>query len=76
MTAPAPGQARAREERPGVPASTCQYCLADGRYTPIASTDTPAEGRCPVCGAAYTGPRRTDEYRALMEAGLVNTAGD
>lgn len=47
---------------------TCQYCLADARYTPLA---TDKNGRCPVCGSAYTGPRRDKEYRVLLEAGLV-----
>lgn len=30
--------------------------------------------RCPVCGAAYGGPRRSKEYQALVEAGLVTNA--
>jgi hypothetical protein len=52
------------------PPATCQYCLADCRYTTIAF-DKPENERCPVCGCAYTGPRRTAEYRVLLEAGLV-----
>lgn len=41
----------------------CQYCLADPRYTPIAELGIT---RCPVCGAAYSGPRRDTEYRAIV----------
>lgn len=51
------------------PAPTCQYCLADPRYTPLATAG--AGRRCPVCGSAYTGPRRDREYNVLVEAGLV-----
>lgn len=47
---------------------TCQHCLADPRYTPLGCD--PAK-RCPVCGAAYTGPRRDEEYAALRDAGLI-----
>lgn len=49
---------------------TCQYCLADPRYTPPASSEAVA-GRCPVCGARYSGPRRDAEYAVLVAAGLV-----
>lgn len=47
---------------------TCQYCLADPRYTAIAEDKTK---RCPVCGAYYTGPRRGKEYAVLRDAGLL-----
>ena len=47
---------------------TCQYCLADPRFTPLAESKT---RRCPVCGSSYTGPRRSKEYVALVEANLV-----
>lgn len=50
------------------PKPTCQYCLADTRYTPLAFN---RNQRCPVCGAAYTGPRRDVEYGVLRDAGLV-----
>jgi hypothetical protein len=50
------------------PGPVCQYCLADARYTPVGE---PSRPRCPVCGAAYSGPRRAAEYRQLVEAGLV-----
>jgi hypothetical protein len=50
-----------------VPA-TCQHCLADARYTPLGPVESE---RCPVCGAAYSGPRRSKEYRVLVEAGLT-----
>jgi tRNA(Ile2) C34 agmatinyltransferase TiaS len=53
----------AREARP-----ICQYCLADGRYTKIADNK---DRRCPVCGADYTGPRRSREYAVIREAGLL-----
>ena len=46
----------------------CQFCLADSRFTPIAADKSK---RCPVCGAHYTGPRRSAQYRALVEAELV-----
>lgn len=49
---------------------TCQHCLADPRYTPVAPKGI---ARCPVCGAAYAGPRRDIEYRTLVAAGLVVT---
>jgi len=52
---------------------TCQHCLADPRYT---ETATNPEHRCPVCGSAYTGPRRGLEYAALVAAGLVHNGGD
>lgn len=48
--------------------ATCQYCLADGRYTPLGPDP---DKRCPVCGSAYTGPRRDAEFAVLVEAGLV-----
>jgi hypothetical protein len=48
--------------------ATCQYCLADSRHTPLGPDPSK---RCPVCGAAYTGPRRDEEYQVLLEAGLV-----
>lgn len=51
---------------------TCQYCLADPRFTGLGPDKS---RRCPVCGAPYSGPRRSAEYRALVEAGLV-TADD
>jgi hypothetical protein len=51
---------------------TCQHCLADPRFTPLG---VDKDKRCPVCGAAYSGPRRSEEYRALLDAGLV-TADD
>lgn len=51
---------------------TCQHCLADPRFTPLGPDK---DQRCPVCGAAYTGPRRSREYVTLLEAGLV-TKGD
>lgn len=47
---------------------TCQHCLADPRYTPLGPDK---DKRCPVCGSAYSGPRRDAEYVALVEAGLV-----
>ena len=47
---------------------TCQYCLADPRFTPLGSDK---DKRCPVCGAAYCGPRRDEEFRVLVESGLV-----
>ena len=50
---------------------TCQYCLADPRHTPLPPPMLTGVGRCPVCGSAYTGPRRSEEYRVLVEAGLV-----
>jgi hypothetical protein len=50
------------------PAPTCQYCLADPRFTPLGPDK---DNRCPVCGAAYGGPRRQEQFRALVEAGLV-----
>lgn len=50
------------------PKPTCQYCLADTRYTPLAFN---RNQRCPVCGAAYTGPRRDEEFQVLLEAGMV-----
>jgi len=49
-------------------APTCQFCLADPRYTRIAPE---SHSRCPVCGSDYSGPQRVAEYRALVEAGLV-----
>lgn len=52
---------------PELPA-TCQYCLADPRYTGLGPDK---ENRCPVCGSAYSGPRRSTEYNTLVEAGLV-----
>jgi rubrerythrin len=48
---------------------TCQYCLADPRYTTITKNK---ERRCPVCGSDYTGPRRDKEYAALRDAELIN----
>jgi hypothetical protein len=51
------------------PPPTCQHCLADPRYTPVAPRDY--GGKCPVCGSAYSGPRRSKEYVTLLEAGLV-----
>jgi hypothetical protein len=42
----------------------CQYCLADPRYTPIAGRGIT---RCPVCGAAYSGPRRDRAYQAIIK---------
>ena len=48
--------------------ATCQYCLADTNHTRVA-WEQPATKRCPVCGAAYTGPRRDAEYRLLVEHG-------
>lgn len=51
---------------------TCQYCLADPRHTPLGADKSK---RCPVCGAAYSGPRRSAEYRALVDAGLVTRDG-
>jgi rubrerythrin len=53
--------------------ATCQHCLADARYTGLGSNP---EARCPVCGSAYTGPRRSLEYAALVAAGLVAIDGD
>lgn len=47
---------------------TCQHCLSDPRYTPVAPK---GHARCPVCGAAYAGPRRDVEYGTLVAAGLV-----
>lgn len=47
---------------------SCQYCLADTRYTVIAKD---RKRRCPVCGSDYTGPRRSKEFAALRQAGLV-----
>lgn len=52
------------------PTPICQYCLADPRHTPLA-THLPADQRCPLCGVAYTGPRRSAQFRALTDAGLV-----
>lgn len=52
------------------PGPVCQYCLADARYTPVA-TDHSLNKRCPVCGSAYNGPRRDALYRVLVESGLV-----
>lgn len=49
--------------------SACQYCLADARYTKIAKDEN---RRCPVCGSDYTGPRRSKEYAAIRDAGLLN----
>jgi hypothetical protein len=48
----------------------CQFCLADTRHTPHAA-HVPVDKRCPVCGAAYTGPRRDAQFRALLHADLV-----
>jgi hypothetical protein len=56
-----------RTEKEYQPA-TCQFCLADANWTPLGP---PADFRCPVCGAAYAGPRRDREYQALVEAGLT-----
>jgi hypothetical protein len=56
------------DEEPPIPQPICQYCLANPRKTTV--TDDP-ERRCPVCGADYTGPRRSAEFRALIDAGLV-----
>lgn len=53
--------------------ATCQYCLADPRHTPLGAD---AKHRCPVCGAAYSGPRRSLEFAALVAAGLVANGGD
>ena len=50
------------------PGPVCQYCLADARYTPISESKG---NRCPVCGAAYSGPRRDALHRVLVESGLV-----
>lgn len=47
----------------------CQYCLADSRYTAITEHK---DKRCPVCGAYYTGPRRSEEYQVLLNAGYVS----
>jgi hypothetical protein len=47
---------------------TCQHCLADPRHTPLGDARKP---RCPVCGSAYSGPRRDAEYQVLLDAGLV-----
>jgi hypothetical protein len=44
--------------------------LADTRHTPHAA-HVPVDKRCPVCGAAYTGPRRDAQFRALLHADLV-----
>jgi hypothetical protein len=52
---------------------TCQHCLADPRYTPPAPSGAT---RCPLCGSAYYGPRRSLEYAALVAAGLVYNGGD
>jgi hypothetical protein len=49
--------------------ATCQHCLADSNHTPLA---VPPSIRCPVCGAAYSGPRRSREYQALVEAHLTS----
>lgn len=55
--------------------ATCQYCLADPRYTETVNV-LATNKRCPVCGSAYTGPRRSLEYAALVAAGLVANGGD
>lgn len=52
-----------------MPPPTCQHCLSDPRYT---GTGMISEQRCPVCGAPYSGPRRSLEYITLLEAGLVS----
>ncbi len=46
----------------------CQYCLADSNYTAITEEK---ENRCPVCGSRYTGPRRSKEFAAIRDAGLL-----
>jgi hypothetical protein len=48
---------------------SCQHCLADPLYTPLAH---PGDPSCPVCGSAYGGSRRDAEYQALVDAGLVS----
>lgn len=57
------------------PHAVCQHCLADTCHTPIAF-HLPMDKRCPVCGAAYTGPRRSAEYQLLLEAGFVAKGGE
>ena len=52
------------------PSAVCQYCLADNTFTPIA-WQLPQDKRCPVCGSAYSGPRRSAAYQVLLAAGLV-----
>jgi len=49
--------------------ATCQFCLADPKYTGLGPDPTK---RCPVCGSAYCGPRRSKEYVTLVEAQLVS----
>ncbi len=46
----------------------CQYCLADSAYTIITQDK---KRRCPICGADYTGPRRSKEFAAIRDAGLL-----
>lgn len=58
------GETMSKEYKP----ATCQYCLADANHTALGPDES---HRCPVCGADYTGPRRDEEYRILLEAGLV-----
>lgn len=50
--------------------AVCQYCLSDCGFTPIA-WHLPQDKRCPVCGSAYSGPRRTAAFQTLLAAGLV-----
>ncbi len=52
---------------------TCEYCLADPRYTAMGD---PQEKRCFVCGVRYSGPRRSKEYNVLLISGLVAKGGD
>jgi tRNA(Ile2) C34 agmatinyltransferase TiaS len=69
MTQPPPQpESNPRDDTTRTP--VCQFCLADTRHTEIAG-HLPQDQRCPVCGAAYTGPRRDAHFRALLHAGLV-----
>lgn len=50
------------------PRPVCQYCLSDTEKTPLGDEH---EKRCPVCGCAYNGGRRSKEFATLVAAGLV-----